>query len=114
MSQIAYDATGGDFDKSRGAFSFLATLARPTSTGSLRLRSTDPLEDPLVDLNFFSTQEDRIVMRKAIKLVLNLVKMLRKQGYEIDDYRVPASTLDEDLDAHARHWGRTIFHYSST
>jgi len=114
VEPIAYDATGGDFDKSRGALSLLATLARPTSAGSLRLRSTDPSEDPILDFNFFSTQEDRVVMRKAMKFALNLVKVLRKQGYDIDDYRVPASNRDEDLDAFARKWGRTIFHYSST
>jgi len=116
IQPIAWDATGRDFDKTKGAFSFLATLARPKSVGTLRLQSTDPRDEPLIDLNFFSSEEDRIVMRKTIRTVLNLVNGLRKGGYHIEDYpgRVPASARDEDLDAHAREFGRTIFHYSSS
>jgi len=114
IEPIAYDAIGGDYDKSRGRFSFLATLARPTSVGSVRLRSTDPSDEPLVDLDFFSTEDDKVVMRKAIKLVLKLVEGLRERGYDIEDDLVPASNCDEDLDAHTRQWGRTIYHYSST
>lgn len=114
IEPIAYDAAGGEFDKSKGAFSFLATLTRPKSTGTLRLQSTNPQDDPIVDLNFYSDPEDRIVMRKAIKFCMNLVKIVQKHGYDMTDYRVPASTLDEDLDAHVRTWGRTIYHYTST
>ncbi|KZT66319.1 hypothetical protein DAEQUDRAFT_798008 [Daedalea quercina L-15889] len=38
--------------------SFLCTPVRPTSTGTVRLASSDPLGEPLIDLNYFSTEYD--------------------------------------------------------
>lgn len=39
-------------------FAVLVILLRPLSKGTLRLKSTDPLDHPLIDANYLSNKED--------------------------------------------------------
>lgn len=48
-------------------WSLSVILLRPDSTGVLKLRSSDPLEEPVIEANFFSDPKDAEVLIEAIK-----------------------------------------------
>lgn len=92
----------------------MTVTLRPTSTGSVRLASTDPRADPVVDPNYFATENDRQVMRDAVRFSLRVKHELAAQGYAISDADVPAGPTDADIDAFLRSRCGSTYHYSST
>ncbi|OSX60725.1 hypothetical protein POSPLADRAFT_1048097 [Postia placenta MAD-698-R-SB12] len=97
-----------------GGLGFLVIILRPTSTGTVRLASSDPLADPLVDPNYYATEHDRAVLRQGIRFTLRLHEQLVAQDYPAHPYLVPTSESDEDIDAFVRAYSQTTYHYSST
>ncbi|KAI6123546.1 hypothetical protein EDD16DRAFT_1701631 [Pisolithus croceorrhizus] len=58
-------------DRSLGignGYMLLPALLRPTSVGTIRLKSADPWEDPLIDPNYLSTQHDVDVLVRGVRL----------------------------------------------
>lgn len=51
------------------AFSLVPVLLRPKSRGRLTLRSTDPLDSPTIDLNYYDDEDDLNTMVQALKIV---------------------------------------------
>ncbi|KZT06854.1 GMC oxidoreductase [Laetiporus sulphureus 93-53] len=100
--------------KGDGGLVFLAIALRPTSLGTVRLASSHPLDDPIIDPQYLSTEHDRVIKRKTVRLALWLGKQVAAQGYPIISFEVPASEKDEDVDAFVRKWCHTSFHYTST
>ncbi|KAF5380048.1 hypothetical protein D9615_006158 [Tricholomella constricta] len=114
---IPVNPTDRKFDglsKSYGTFSYLCTVLRPKSTGSVRLASTNPREQPLCDLGTLSHNDDRIPLRKCLRLALALGRAVRKSGYPLEDLLVPATEEDGDLDAFINENLTTTYHYSSS
>ncbi|KAL8929677.1 MAG: hypothetical protein Q9172_000356 [Xanthocarpia lactea] len=99
-----------------GVFSLLATLLRPKSRGTVRLRSSDPHDRPKVDLDLLSDPEDSALARKAVRLALKLGDAIKAQGFPLlRGISVPGSDKSvEDMDQFIRHRARTTYHYSST
>lgn len=87
---------------------------RPHSHGTIRLRTSDPLDQPLVDLGFLSDPRDRPTMRAAVRLGMRLADEMRATGYALTDLRTPRSTADADVDAFVAKQNVTCLHYSST
>ncbi|KIJ38499.1 GMC oxidoreductase [Sphaerobolus stellatus SS14] len=87
---------------SRGV-SFFTTILRPTSTGTVRLKSNNPFDSPIVDPRYLSTEHGRTIMREAIKIFLRLKDQITcgDDSYPISNPRVPKSESDEDIDAFA-------------
>ena len=72
---------------------------RPTSRGEINIASKDSRDNPKIKMNYLSTQDDRDVAAKALKIVRNIMlntKTFKK--YEPEEYR-PGShiTNDEEL-----------------
>ncbi len=63
-------------------------LVRPVSeTGEVTLNSADPLEQPNINLNFFSNDLDVIAMREGIRWTYDLI--LKGDGFKdivVDEY----------------------------
>ncbi|KAI6042561.1 hypothetical protein EDC04DRAFT_3139081 [Pisolithus marmoratus] len=62
-------------DPSRGignGFMILPILLRPTSVGTVRLKSADPWDDPLIDPNYLSTQHDIDVLARGVRLAVKI------------------------------------------
>ncbi|KAJ7080585.1 alcohol oxidase [Mycena belliarum] len=97
-----------------GVFSFLLCNVQPKSLGSVRLASSNPHARPVVELGFLTDSADLIPLRKGVKLALRLADAMRAQGYPMRDFQVPASEADADLDAFARAYLRTSYHYTSS
>jgi choline dehydrogenase-like flavoprotein len=102
----------------------LPNPVQPHSEGEVRLASADPLEPPIIELNYFSDPHDVkvmvAVMRRALELVENWPvtgmrplhvppKLAESHRYTPGD--VPSDELLEDL---ARHYALTVYHETST
>ncbi|KAI5983393.1 hypothetical protein EDD15DRAFT_2488767 [Pisolithus albus] len=53
-------------------YMLLPVLLRPTSVGTIRLKSTDPWEDHLIDPNYLSTQHDIDVLVRGVRLAYKI------------------------------------------
>ncbi len=56
------------------AITVSACNLRPTSRGTIRLRSADPMAKPMIAPNYLSTPEDRRVAADAIRVTRRLMK----------------------------------------
>lgn len=93
------------------AFTASVCNLRPTSRGSISLKSPNPTDAPAIQLNSLSTTEDQQVAVDALRLVRRIVSMPALQKYHPQEYRPGASlTNDEELLHGAREIGTTIFH----
>jgi choline dehydrogenase-like flavoprotein len=93
------------------AFTASVCNVRPTSRGSVRLRSGEAGDSPAIRPNYLSTDEDQRVAVDALRLVRHIVSMPALRKYRPEEYRPGAQlTTDEELLNGARDVGTTIFH----
>ena len=93
------------------AFTASVCNLRPTSRGSIRLGSSDPMAKPEIRLGSLSTEDDEQVAVRALRLVRRIVSMPALAPFRPEEYR-PGSAVESDrevLEA-ARQIGTTIFH----
>jgi len=101
----------GNDGAEKDGFMVHACQLRPESRGTVRLNSTDPFEDPLIDANYLATETDRLVMREGLKIIRDV---LRQNA--LSPYRGPemspgeAVQTDAEIDAFVRAHGETIYH----
>jgi choline dehydrogenase-like flavoprotein len=98
--------------KSSGTFAYNCAALRPKSSGSVRLVSPNAHDMPLCDLGTLTHPDDRLPMRKALRMALALGRAVRAQGYSLEDLLVPASESDTDLDIFTNANVTTTYHYS--
>jgi choline dehydrogenase len=84
---------------------------RPTSRGSVELRSADARAAPVIRPNYLSTPEDRRVAADAIRLTRRIMAARAMQPYSPREH-LPGDGVDgdEDLARAAGRIGTTIFH----
>jgi choline dehydrogenase-like flavoprotein len=93
------------------AFTASVCNLRPTSRGSVRIRSRDTDEAPAIRPNYLSTPEDQRVAVDALRLVRQVVSRPALRKYRPEEYKPGASlTTDDELLHGAREIGTTIFH----
>ena len=85
---------------------------RPTSRGEISITSDDSRVNPKIKMNYLSTQDDRYVAAKGLKLIRKIMletEVFKK--YCPEEYR-PGShiTDDEELVKAASEYSQTIFH----
>jgi choline dehydrogenase len=90
------------------AYSLYPCLLRPRSRGSLRLRSADPSDEPLIDPNYLESPDDRDALVRAIEVSRELVR-----GAGLRDWTgtelLPGPDTD-DLRAYVARTVNTWFH----
>jgi choline dehydrogenase len=92
---------------------FTASVAnlRPTSRGSVRIRSSDPQAAPAIRPNYLSTEIDRRIAAESLKLTRGIVRQPALVKYQPDEFLPgPAFQSDEELARAAGDIGTTIFH----
>jgi choline dehydrogenase len=94
---------------------FTASVAnlRPTSRGHVRLRARDPATAPAIKPNYLSTDEDRRIAVKAIRLTRQIVAQPALAPFHPDEYLPGSGARDDDEQALAKaagDIGTTIFH----
>ncbi len=94
------------------AITVSACNLRPTSRGTIRLRSADPAAKPMIAPNYLSTPEDRRVAADAIRVTRRLMRQPALQPYHPEEYLPGPSVGDDDasLAKAAGDIGTTIFH----
>jgi choline dehydrogenase-like flavoprotein len=94
------------------AITVSACNLRPTSRGTIRLRSADPADKPRIAPNYLSTPEDRRVAADAIRVTRRLMKQPALQPYHPEEF-LPGPGVGDDEASLARaagDIGTTIFH----
>ena len=89
----------------------------PTSRGSITLASTNPTDEPIIDPNFYATEEDRIMLRSGVRQAM-AVLLDTPQGKEMVEsevlpegcYPVTSQSSDEEIDSRIRKLGATFYH----
>ena len=84
---------------------------RPESRGHLRIRSPEPDDHPAITPNYLASPVDRQVVVAGLRWGRRIAARPELARY-IDHEMMPGADAqsDEDLLAHARAWGTTIYH----
>lgn len=86
-------------------------LISPSSRGSVQLASNDPMDHPLIDPQYLSTEFDRYTLREAVKATKRLVAADAWKDYIVAPYGALAvANTDEAIDAYVRAGSSTVFH----
>jgi choline dehydrogenase len=90
------------------------TLVSVASRGYLRLRSGDPGWHPEIEPAYFDDQADLDAMLVGLRRTWEIVTQGALAAYVDRPWRLPDDPSDEDLVEHARTWGQTLYHPTST
>jgi choline dehydrogenase len=100
------------FTKPEGhGFTFVPTLLSPQSKGSIYLRSTNPLDSPVIQPNYLEKAADLEVLVAGVKLARKLV-----QTKAFDEFRgeelFPGFEIQDDEEIHTfiRNMAETLYH----
>ena len=84
---------------------------RPTSRGTVRIKSADPLVPPAISPNYLATQHDRDVMVAGTELTRRLMQTQAMKTYIVEEYKPgPRMQTAEDMLEFVRQESVTIFH----
>jgi choline dehydrogenase len=95
-----------------GAITLSVCNLRPTSRGSVRPRSADAQDKPLIAPNYLSTQEDRLVAADGIRAARRIMSQSAMQRFTPQEL-LPGDKVGDDPEALAKaagDIGTTIFH----
>jgi choline dehydrogenase len=94
------------------AFTASVCNVRPTSRGSVRLRSSNPSDAPAIRPNYLSTDDDRRIAARAIRLTRHIAAQPALAPFHPNEY-LPGPSVEDDEQAlikAAGDIGTTIFH----
>ena len=101
----------GNHDPQKDGYTVHACQLRPESRGTVGLASADPFAAPAIDPNYLATEEDRRVMREAIKMVRDVCGQKALKAFTGAEILPGASvSTDAEIDAFIREKGETIYH----
>jgi choline dehydrogenase len=96
------------------AFSLGACVLKPTSRGSVSLRSARPDAKPRILCNFLTTQEDRQTLIAGVRMCLDIAKQPSLATAQRRVQHAPASDSDADIWSYVQQGASTIYHPTST
>jgi len=85
-------------------------LLRPKSRGSVKLRSADPLDAPLIDPAFLEHADDLEVLAEGYKLTRRLMAAPAMAQFVTEDLFASRSRSDDDIRALLRERTDTVYH----
>ena len=92
-------------------FTFNFYPMRPTSRGTIRIKSKDPVAAPALQFNYLATEEDRSAMVAGLKLTRKLTATRSFAPYIIEEYKPgPGVQSDDEILEFVRNFGTTGFH----
>jgi choline dehydrogenase len=93
------------------AFTASVCNLRPTSRGSVRIKSADPRAHPAIKLNYLSTLEDRKVAAEGLRLTRVIASQPALAKYQPEEFKPGREfQTDDELAKAAGDVGTTIFH----
>jgi choline dehydrogenase-like flavoprotein len=96
------------------AFSMATTLLKPTSRGSVTLRSARPDAKPRIQSNYLTTEEDRTTIIESVRVALSLFAQPNLAKVRRRPFSIPASSADADILAFIKRQTGTNYHPTST
>ncbi len=112
VQPISTDKLGGSNLHNFAAFTPTVANIRPTSKGEINIISKDSRENPKIKMNYLSSDEDRKVAAKGLRLIRKIVLDSNEfKQYEPEEFR-PGINIqdDEELVKAASNYAQTIFH----
>ncbi|HET9977529.1 MAG TPA: choline dehydrogenase [Burkholderiaceae bacterium] len=107
---ISYD---GSAPATQHGFQAHVGPMRPTSRGSVKIRSADPSQPPRIVFNYLATEQDRREMRAAIRLTREIFAQKAFDPYRGAELSPTASVqTDAQIDAHVAAVSMTAYHPS--
>lgn len=108
---LSVDKPGDDLHHFSG-FSASVTQCRPESSGSVGLRSSNPLVPPLIYANYLDTTRDTKTLVAGLKLLREIYEQPAFKVLKTNDEYLPGCDLksDAELENFARQKGGTVFH----
>ncbi len=102
---------GGQTRLKGHGFTVNSTFLRPRSIGSVRLKSADPMEQPLVDPNYLDHPHDRKMALTSIRTIREILTQGEIARF-IDAERLPGpeATTDEEIMAYIRQYACCDYH----
>jgi len=73
-SPVSFHNHGLEVIAEEDAATIIAVLLRPTSKGNIKLKSSDPFEQPAIDPNYLETQHDVDVLLRGFKIALRVCR----------------------------------------
>jgi choline dehydrogenase len=93
------------------AFTFGPTLVHPQSRGRLTLRSSNPLDSPLIHANYFSDARDTQRMLEGVKLARSIAATGPLAKYAKREMLPgPGAKADQALRDHIAKYAETLYH----
>jgi choline dehydrogenase len=111
VQPLSLDKFGDPLHRFPGFTASVCNL-RPTSRGSIRIKSADPAAHPAITLNYLSTEADKGVAVQSLRLARRIVTQTQAmQRFQPDEFLPgPQFQTDEELVTAAGNVGTTIFH----
>lgn len=104
----------GELEREPG-FTVAVWQQRPESRGTVRLKSADPFDAPVINPNYLDVEIDRRVLLAGMKLARRLMHTEPMKPYVLrEDVPGDAVQSDDDLMGVARKRGTTTFHPMGT
>jgi choline dehydrogenase-like flavoprotein len=105
---------GGVGPASQAGMTVINEVARPTSVGSVTLRSANPLAKPRIVHNHYATEYDRRVTVAGMHIAMDVFEQSPLREYVTERLTYPASAAEDVLLDYIRDHGQGWFHPSST
>lgn len=88
---------------------------RPASRGTVRLRSADPRDAPVIDPNFLAEPEDLRISAEGVRISVEVFRQ-PSLARHIREIRFPDASVKTqgDFEAYTRRYGRTSYHPTCT
>lgn len=111
---MLYSDSGRQMSDTHG-FMALCNVCRPRSRGTVRLKSADPFEAPLIDPNYFADPYDRHTTIAGIRLAREIISQPAFAPYVKAEIApgIAAQSI-EDLEADVRATAESIHHHVGT
>lgn len=92
-------------------FTVNSTFLRPQSRGSIRLRSSDPADEPLIDPNYLAEARDREMAIRSVRIIREILRQPAIAPL-IANERLPGegAISDDDILAYVRQYGCCDYH----
>ncbi len=112
---LSVDKPGDALHRFSG-FSASATQCRPLSSGSVELRSANPLEPPRIVSNYLQEPQDVRVLVAGLRQLREIYAQAAFRDLITGEEHFPGNALtsDADLEAFARQKGGTVYHPAGT
>ncbi|MEJ8574264.1 GMC family oxidoreductase [Microbaculum marinum] len=95
------------------AFALRAIVLHPASRGHVRLRSSNPLDPPMITQNFLSVAADRQLLRDGLRELLGLTSIAPLSRH-VGSILGPKGADDAQLDAHIAATAVSVHHPAGT